>query len=94
VLTREQIIQGQHLQAATLLLAYRQIGLKLVVLSAAIRGMKASPIILLLIAGTAFAGSATWNLNPISGDWNNAANWTPRPYLTAPGIPRRSQFPM
>jgi autotransporter-associated beta strand protein len=23
------------------------------------------------------AGDATWNLNPISGDWNTAANWTP-----------------
>ena len=23
------------------------------------------------------AGSATWNLNPINGDWNTAANWTP-----------------
>lgn len=25
----------------------------------------------------AYAGSATWNLNPSSGDWNTAANWTP-----------------
>lgn len=24
-----------------------------------------------------YAGSATWNLNPASGDWNTAANWTP-----------------
>ena len=23
------------------------------------------------------AGSATWNLNPASGDWNTLANWTP-----------------
>src|SRR5437016_11554387 len=23
------------------------------------------------------AGSATWNLNPTSGDWNTAVNWTP-----------------
>ena len=23
------------------------------------------------------AGSATWNLNPTSNDWNTAANWTP-----------------
>src|SRR5262249_23267690 len=23
------------------------------------------------------AGSATWNLNPTSDDWNTAANWTP-----------------
>jgi autotransporter-associated beta strand protein len=25
-----------------------------------------------------FAGSATWNLNPASGNWNHAANWTPQ----------------
>src|SRR5690348_6621104 len=24
-----------------------------------------------------FAGSATWNLNPTSGDWNTPTNWTP-----------------
>jgi autotransporter-associated beta strand protein len=24
-----------------------------------------------------FAGSATWNLNPVSDDWNTPANWTP-----------------
>src|ERR1043166_8030164 len=27
---------------------------------------------------TIYADSATWNLNPISGDWNTADNWTPR----------------
>jgi hypothetical protein len=30
-----------------------------------------------LIAAHSFAGSATWNLNPVSGDWNTVANWTP-----------------
>ncbi len=25
----------------------------------------------------AYAGSATWNLNPATGDWNTASNWTP-----------------
>jgi hypothetical protein len=24
----------------------------------------------------AYAGSATWNLNPATGDWNTATNWT------------------
>src|SRR5438093_12930261 len=24
-----------------------------------------------------FAGSATWNLNPTTTDWNTAANWIP-----------------
>jgi hypothetical protein len=32
---------------------------------------------LVVLTTTAYAGSATWNLNPINGDWNNAANWTP-----------------
>jgi len=26
---------------------------------------------------SALAGSATWNVNPVSGDWNNPLNWTP-----------------
>jgi autotransporter-associated beta strand protein len=30
-----------------------------------------------LIPTVAHAGSATWDLNPGSGDWNTAANWTP-----------------
>ena len=30
------------------------------------------------------AGSATWNLNPTSNDWNTAANWTP---ATVPNNP-------
>ena len=24
-----------------------------------------------------FAGSATWSTNPVSKDWNTAANWMP-----------------
>jgi hypothetical protein len=24
-----------------------------------------------------YADSATWNLNPVTGDWNTADNWTP-----------------
>jgi len=37
-------------------------------------------ILMLLLAmgsSTALAGSATWNLNPTSGDWNTATNWMP-----------------
>ena len=30
------------------------------------------------------AGSATWNLNAVSGDWNDPANWTPN---TVPNSP-------
>ena len=33
--------------------------------------------ILMLRIQTLHAGSATWNLNPGSGDWNTATNWTP-----------------
>jgi autotransporter-associated beta strand protein len=34
-------------------------------------------LVLSLGALSVDAGSATWNLNPTSGDWNTAANWTP-----------------
>jgi autotransporter-associated beta strand protein len=30
-----------------------------------------------LVAQTSHADSATWNLDPISSDWNTAENWTP-----------------
>jgi autotransporter-associated beta strand protein len=30
------------------------------------------------------AGSATWNLNPISGDWNTATNWMPNTVPNGP----------
>lgn len=33
--------------------------------------------LIFVLAGLARAGSATWDLNPGSGDWNTAANWTP-----------------
>jgi autotransporter-associated beta strand protein len=34
-------------------------------------------LILMLSIETSQAASATWRANPISGDWNTAANWTP-----------------
>jgi len=34
-------------------------------------------LLLMLCIQTTQAGSATWDLNPGSGDWNTAANWTP-----------------
>jgi autotransporter-associated beta strand protein len=34
-------------------------------------------LLLLIPNAHAHAGSATWNLNPTSGSWNTAANWTP-----------------
>ena len=29
------------------------------------------------VSNSVRAGSATWDLNPGSGDWNTATNWTP-----------------
>ena len=46
--------------------------------------MKSKPVlgVILLILGLVSAvhvqaDRATWNLNPTSGDWNTANNWTP-----------------
>ena len=41
--------------------------------------MKTTLLVLLTsaLALNAQAGSATWKLNPVSGDWNTAANWSP-----------------
>ena len=39
--------------------------------------LRAALLPFLLSAASSFAGSATWNLNPTSDDWNIAANWTP-----------------
>lgn len=44
---------------------------------ASIRSVLLLGLLPLLFAQAAFAGSATWNLNPNSGNWNLAANWTP-----------------
>jgi autotransporter-associated beta strand protein len=37
-----------------------------------------------LVSAVAYADSAQWNLNPASGDWNTADNWTP---MTVPNGP-------
>ena len=34
-------------------------------------------LLLILTTPTSYARRTTWDLNPISGDWNTAANWTP-----------------
>src|SRR5205823_4413274 len=38
----------------------------------------------LLSAPAAHAGSATWQLTPVSGDWNTAANWMPNTVPNGP----------
>jgi len=40
--------------------------------------------LMFLVPALAYAGSAQWNLNPGSGDWNTADNWTP---MTVPNGP-------
>src|ERR1700730_2735158 len=40
--------------------------------------------LIFLVPVVAYADSAQWNLNPTSGDWNTAANWTP---MTVPNGP-------
>jgi autotransporter-associated beta strand protein len=39
----------------------------------------------LLLSNFAYAGSATWNASPASGDWNTPANWTPAAVPNGPG---------
>src|SRR5713226_121695 len=41
-------------------------------------------VVLALSATFSYADSATWNLNPTSGDWNTAANWTPNTVPNGP----------
>lgn len=44
-------------------------------------------IILTLAVGAlnaVYADSATWRMNPMSGDWNTAANWTPNTVPNGP----------
>src|SRR5882724_1952608 len=40
--------------------------------------------LIFLVSAVAYAGSAQWNPNPASGDWNTATNWTP---ITVPNGP-------
>lgn len=40
--------------------------------------------IAILISQLSYAGSATWNRNPVSGDWNTAANWMPNTVPNGP----------
>src|SRR6266513_4175525 len=41
-------------------------------------------LLLLSIASSTYADSATWKSSPATGDWNTAANWTP---MTVPNGP-------
>jgi hypothetical protein len=41
-------------------------------------------VLLIATSQLMLADSATWNLNPTSGDWNTAANWTPNTVPNGP----------
>src|SRR5438128_1074544 len=43
-----------------------------------LRFIVAAALLFLAAQRPSLAGSATWNQNPTSGDWNTAANWTPQ----------------
>jgi hypothetical protein len=40
--------------------------------------------LILLVPSATYAIDAQWNLDPISGDWNTAANWTPNDVPNGP----------
>ena len=40
--------------------------------------------LMFLVPALACAGSAQWNLNPGSGDWDTAENWTPMTVSNGP----------
>jgi autotransporter-associated beta strand protein len=41
--------------------------------------------LIFLVSAVAYADSAQWNLNPTSGNWNTATNWTPMTVPNGPG---------
>src|SRR5213080_4946300 len=41
------------------------------------KGFGVAAIALAVTVHGAHASDATWNLNPVDNNWNNAANWTP-----------------
>jgi autotransporter-associated beta strand protein len=43
-----------------------------------LRFLVAAALLFLAAQRPSLAGSATWDQNPTSGDWNTAANWTPQ----------------
>src|SRR5947207_1050996 len=52
-----------------------------------LRSLFAAPTLLFLLSagGRAFAGSATWSLNPAGSSWFTATNWTPPTVPNGPG---------
>jgi len=41
--------------------------------------------LLFVLPTLTYATSAQWDLDPISGDWNTAGNWTPNGVPNGPG---------
>ena len=42
--------------------------------------------LMFLVPTVTYAISAQWDLDPISGDWNTAENWTPTTIPNGPGL--------
>ena len=42
--------------------------------------------LMFFLSTVTYAISAQWDLNPISGDWNTAENWTPTTIPNGPGL--------
>src|SRR5690242_9065196 len=49
-----------------------------------LRALLCGGALLFAAVATLQAGSATWNSDPVSGDWNTAANWTPNTVPNGP----------
>lgn len=49
-------------------------------------------VVFLIAAQFAQGDNSTWKLNPTSGDWNTAANWTPATVPNAPGATATFDF--
>ena len=45
--------------------------------------------LLFLVPSVTYAISAQWDMDPISGDWNTAANWTPNGVARVQQVPAR-----
>jgi autotransporter-associated beta strand protein len=47
-------------------------------------GLLGHLLLVCLALHAAYGGSATWSANPVNGDWNNAANWSPNTVPNGP----------
>jgi autotransporter-associated beta strand protein len=70
------LVQRRAMKTTTAMPFLRAIG-RFSLCPSACSSVLAATVLLLSKSSVTFAGSTTWDLNPISRDWNTAANWTP-----------------